>query len=225
MPLSIKPITLSLPLNLGQVNCYLIETGSGFCLIDSGPTNQRTELVNQLEAAGCHAGDLNLVLLTHGDFDHTGNAAYLRDRYQAKLAIHASDVGMLTHGNMFSNRKKGNPIMNWLVARFSGFSRAERCTVDILLEEGSRLEDYGLEAWVVHLPGHSLGSIGMLTKSGELFCGDLFEMADQPRLNSIMDDLAAAQSSVQRLKTLDFHTVYPGHGAPFPGDQIEPLFE
>ncbi|RLI67201.1 hypothetical protein DRO91_10540, partial [Candidatus Heimdallarchaeota archaeon] len=31
-------------------------------------------LERELEKAGCKPGDLKLVVLTHGDFDHTGNA-------------------------------------------------------------------------------------------------------------------------------------------------------
>ena len=37
----------------------------------------------------------------------------------------------------------------------------------------------------------------------------------QPALNSIMDDVPAAQASVERLKSLEVRTVYPGHGQPF----------
>jgi hydroxyacylglutathione hydrolase len=31
-----------------------------------------------------------------------------------------------------------------------------------------------------------------------------------------MDDLAAANASVESLKSLTINTVYPGHGEPFP---------
>ena len=38
--------------------------------------------------AGCKLGSLKLIVLTHGDFDHTGNAAYLRHKYAIKIAMH-----------------------------------------------------------------------------------------------------------------------------------------
>jgi len=31
-----------------------------------------------------------------------------------------------------------------------------------------------------------------------------------------MDDLTAANTSIQKLKSLKINTVYPGHGKPFP---------
>jgi glyoxylase-like metal-dependent hydrolase (beta-lactamase superfamily II) len=49
-----------------------------------------------------------------------------------------------------------------------------------------------------------------------LFIGDLLENTKQPALNSIMDDRAAAQASVEKLKALPVKIVYPGHGQPFP---------
>jgi len=69
-----------LPYKLGGVNCYLIETDTGYILIDTGGSNKRTDLEKELESAGCQPGNLKLIVLTHGDFDHTGNAAYLRKK-------------------------------------------------------------------------------------------------------------------------------------------------
>jgi len=43
----------------------------------------------------------------------------------------------------------------------------------------------------------------------------LLDNTDKPVLNGIMDDLAAAKASVERLKGLGVDTVYPGHGQPF----------
>ncbi len=60
--------------------------------------------------AGCRPGDLRLVILTHGDFDHAGNAAYLRDRFSATIAMHRGDSGMAQRGDGFSNRRKGNVL-------------------------------------------------------------------------------------------------------------------
>jgi len=50
--------------------------------------------------------------------------------------------------------------------------------------------------------------------------GDLLENRDKPSLNSIMDDLAAANASVKKLKRFEINTVYPGHGKPFLMEQF-----
>ncbi len=215
MSQEIQTISTSLPFKLGVVNCYLVETDDGYILIDTGSKNSRADLEKELESAGCKPGDLELIVITHGDFDHTGNAAYLAAKFGAKIAMHVDDSGMLEHGDMFWNRKKGNKIISIVAPILFKFGESERCTPDLYVEDGYDLSEYGLDAQVLHIPGHSKGSIGILTGGGDLFCGDLLENTDQPVLNSIMDDVAAANASVERLKSLEINTVYPGHGEPF----------
>jgi len=101
------------------------------------------------------------------------------------------------------------------------FDKSNRVTPDFKLTEGFALAANGLDAEVISLPGHSRGSIGILTSDGDCFVGDLLENTRRPVLNSIMDDLAAAHASVEKLKSLNVKTVYPGHGQPFALEQIE----
>jgi glyoxylase-like metal-dependent hydrolase (beta-lactamase superfamily II) len=216
MPSEIETIRLTMPYRLGSVNCYLIAVSGGFILIDTGSSNQRAVLERELESAGCQPGDLRLIILTHGDFDHTGNCAYLRERFGAQIAMHDQDSAMLERGNMFAGRQKGNNIFTrTLLPILAGFGKAERAKPNIHLEDGTALVDYGFDAEVLHLPGHSKGSIGILTASGNLICGDLFDNTEEPALSTLMDDSAAAQASLEKLEDLEIHTVYPGHGDPF----------
>lgn len=223
MPHEIGSIPLTMPLGLGSVNCYLVKTGQGCILIDTGSSNRRADLEKELIRADCMPGALDIILLTHGDFDHTGNAAYLAKKFDAQIALHAGDRGMAERGDMFAGRTSGNWLVK-LIAPLSallfGFGRAERFTPDIAIDEGTDLAQYGFDAHVLSLPGHSRGSIGILTANGDLFCGDLFSNVNGPVLNSLMDDPAAGQASVNRLTRLNVHTVYPGHGKPFLMEQF-----
>jgi len=127
---------------------------------------------------------------------------------------------MVKHGDMFWNRRKGNVLLGTIARILFRFGRKERFSPDLYVDEGYDLSEYGLDAEVLHLPGHSKGSIGILTADGDLFCGDLFENRDKPVLSSIMDDLAAAKASVEKLKGLEVGTVYPGHGKPFSMEEL-----
>jgi hydroxyacylglutathione hydrolase len=209
-------IRLSLPFGMGAANSYLIRTAGSYFLIDTGSANRRRQLEEALAIASCEPGDLKLVILTHGDFDHIGNAAYLRRAFASRIAMHRADVRMAERGDMFWNRKKGNRLIGMAARALSGFSKADRFTPDLILEEGTDLSGYGLDARVLHIPGHSAGSVGILTAGGALFCGDLLENTDKPVLGSIMDDKLAAAASVKKLREMEIDTVYPGHGAPFP---------
>jgi glyoxylase-like metal-dependent hydrolase (beta-lactamase superfamily II) len=212
----IRTITLSMPFGLGTVNCFLVDTGDGFVLVDTGTANRRAELEGELASAGCKWGDLKLIVLTHGDFDHTGNAAYLRKTFGAQIAMHRDDLGMAEEGDMFRNRSSGNALTRLLTPILLGFSKSHRFTPDFFLEEGDDLSPYGFDAQVLSIPGHSQGAIGILTAASDLFCGDLFESTKAPATNSIMDDPMACGASLGKLQGFRVGTVYPGHGQPFP---------
>ena len=214
MSTEINIITLSLPFRLGSVNCYLVKTDTSFILIDTGSSGKRADLEKELESAGCEPGNLKLIILTHGDFDHTGNCAYLREKFNTKVALHQHDRGMVEQGDMFWNRKKGNILLGMIIRILFGFGEKERFKPDLYIDEGYDLSEYRFDARILHLPGHSKGSLGILT-DGNLFCGDLLENRDRPALNSIMDDPVAAHASVEKLKNVKIETVYPGHGEPF----------
>jgi hydroxyacylglutathione hydrolase len=209
-------------INFGGVNCYLVKASDGFILIDTGYPAKRPVLEKELASAGCQPGNLKLVILTHGDLDHAGNCAYLREKYGAKIAMHADDSGMVERGDMHWNRKARPDkfsIIFRIMSVMSFFFRPgkfDEFRPDLTIDEGFNLFEYGFDAEVLHIPGHSKGSLGILTSGGDLFCGDLlYNIFGKPGIRFI-DDLADYNLSIEKLKKLNIRTVYPGHGKPFP---------
>lgn len=143
-PESMQAIPLPLPFGVGSVNCYLIRTSVSQVLIDTGARKARGQLLQALQAAGCRPGSLRLVILTHGDFDHIGNAAFLAAAFGARLAMHRDDAGMAERGDMFVNRKRPNALVRNLIPLFTGFREADRFTPDVPLDPESDLSQYGL---------------------------------------------------------------------------------
>ena len=177
-------------------------------------------LEQELTGAGCRPGNFGLIVLTHGDFDHTGNAAYLGEEFGAQIAMHSDDAGMAELGDMFWSRSSGNALLKLFAPILFRFPKSKRFKPELYLEEGYDLSEYGFEARVLSIPGHSRGSIGILTAAGDLFCGDLLENTRRPAINSIMDDPVACEVSVDKLQALGISTVYPGHGGPFAMDSF-----
>lgn len=134
--------------------------------------------------------------------------------------MHPDDSGMVEHGDMTWNRNKPNILIRTIFSLLFKLKEADRFEPDIYLNDGDDLSAYGLQARVLSIPGHSRGSIGILTADGDLFCGDLFGNVDQPELWSIIDDVPAAHSSVKKLGGCPIKTVYPGHGESFPMDAL-----
>ena len=215
MTLEINTIAMPFVFNV-SVNCYLVRTSHGFILIDAGRTNKRGTIEKELVSVGCLPGNLKLIVLTHGDFDHCGNAGYLRQKFGIEIAMHKDDSGMVERGDMLWNRNKQSIPIRIIFKFFFRLSKSDRFKPDLYIDEGHNFSGHGFDAKVLDIPGHSQGSIGILTASGDLFCGDLLANVAKPEIWSIIDDLVAAHASVEKLKSLQINTVYPGHGQPFP---------
>ena len=211
----------------GRANCYLVRTEHGFVLIDTGYAKDREIIDEALAQAECD--ELQLIVLTHGDFDHVGNAAYLRERFGCMIAMHQSDVNMVETGDMFSNRGMGR-LKEAFVKVFAFFMRirldkADRFSPDVLVEDGQSLAGLGFKATVHHLPGHSRGSIGLLTDQGHFFCGDLFTNVSSPKKSTLVSNHDDYAKSMEVIQHLDIKTVYPGHGTSFSQDALSDIFQ
>lgn len=214
MTLTIQTIR-SQPTFSTLVNCYLVHVDAGFVLIDTGHQRRRERIEMALDEAGVQPGNLNLIILTTGDFDHSGNAAYFRQRYCADVTMHVDDTLMVERGDVYWNRRGPNFMRRTVTQLILRLSKADRFRPDFYVKDGEDLSLYGFPATVVQLPGHSRGSLGILSAEGDLFCGDLLVNHQRPAVKSNMDDPVAAQASVKKVKRLGVNKVYPGHGRPF----------
>ena len=98
--------------------------------------------------------------------------------------------------------------------------KGDRFTPDVYLDGGDRLDPYGLDATVLHVPGHTIGSIAVLTADGVFFSGDFLEDRRRPSIATFVDDAEALRASYDRVKRLGIRLVYPGHGRPFVLEEI-----
>jgi glyoxylase-like metal-dependent hydrolase (beta-lactamase superfamily II) len=74
---------------------------------------------------------------------------------------------------------------------------------DVFLEDQQSLTSYGLEATVLHLPGHTKVSIGILTVEKNLFYGDLLDSMGRPSLEFFIDDMVAARGGLTRVRSME----------------------
>jgi len=135
--------------------------------------------------------------------------------------MHKDDSGMVERGDMSWNRKAKPDKFSITFRTVSFFIRPGKFDTfkpDIYVENGQGLSEYGCDAKVLHLPGHSKGSIGILTIGGDMFCGDLLYNIGIGI--PFIDDLADFNASVEKLKKLSTNTVYPGHGKSFPMERF-----
>lgn len=210
--------TINLNFIFVSANCYLIKGGDGYVLIDTGFSWHRRGIERELGKAGCRPGNLKLIIITHADFDHVGNGAFLREKYGTAIAMHRDESEVAERGDMLGSHPGWPRLIRAytrMVFLYLPIGKSTRFKPDIYLEDGQDLSAYGLDGRVVHLPGHTSGSIGVLTEGGDVFCGDLLLGNRKPKKNSLVDNAAAMDASIARLRDLGVRMVYPGHGRPF----------
>ena len=65
-------------LPLGNVNAYLLETGQGLVLIDTGAPGAAPRILEGIRSIGREPSDLTTILLSHCHPDHAGSTAALK---------------------------------------------------------------------------------------------------------------------------------------------------
>jgi glyoxylase-like metal-dependent hydrolase (beta-lactamase superfamily II) len=149
------------------------------------------------------------ILLTHGHFDHLAALPALAAAYsEAPIAIHRLDGKYLgpgayeVHCRSFAAAGGGSSYIDSLWE--------DMPSPGLLLEEGSVIGPFT----VLHLPGHTPGSVGFYDKNGKaLFSGDTLFQGTWGRTDLPGGDEEQIMASLKRLLAMDRDiTVYPGHG-------------
>jgi hydroxyacylglutathione hydrolase len=209
----------------GDFSCYLIAVRDGFILVDTGTPPTRPALAKGLAGSGCVPGKLKLVLLTDGLMDSTGNGDWVRKEFGAPTAVHELDAATMT-GAAAVEREWRSPTFAFLsrltmpMARKMAASRV-RFPPDLLIDEGFDLRAYGWDARIVHVPGYSQGSIGILTPEGDFFSGNLVSNTWNQHVSPyVVASYAELNRSLDRMLDLPIRTIYPLSGPPFPMERL-----
>ena len=212
---------------LGMNQCYIIQD-QGTIMIDGGFPGRARIFEKALAEIAINPSDIQLVILTHGHFDHVGSAKHIRDLTGARIAMHRADKEQLEKDRMTwplgvtawgkISRALFKPVMSLL--------RYEVPPVDVILgDDGLSLGEYGIPGKVVCTPGHSPGSVSVLLDTGEAFVGCMAQNSVpfclRPSLPIYADDIEQVKKSWQLLISEGARTIYPGHGRPFSIEAIQ----
>jgi glyoxylase-like metal-dependent hydrolase (beta-lactamase superfamily II) len=148
------------------------------------------------------------IVLTHAHFDHILALPELAAAYpDAEIAIHRNEADRL--GPLALELHKRD-LAEIGASSFMDSVRNPLPEADILLEEGSVIGPFT----VLHLPGHSPGSIGLYWKDEKiLVSGDTLFRAGVGRTDLPGGSWEDLEKSLKRIFSMDGDIeVYPGHG-------------
>jgi glyoxylase-like metal-dependent hydrolase (beta-lactamase superfamily II) len=187
-------------------NAYVVETPEGLLVIDSGMPGSTKHVLRTIQGIGGQPGDVRLLVLTHWHVDHVGGAAALKRATGADVAIHELDAPILAGGEL---PEKGRRAMRLIIRTL----RVRPLAADLRL----RADDEVLGFRVLHVPGHTEGSIA-LEHDGIVFTGDALVGDRHGRVRppdpGLSLDPALSTESAERIQGLAPRLVLPGHGAP-----------
>lgn len=210
----------------GMANGYVVKTGGRIVVIDTGVKGKYKLLERILASMGFDCTDIELVILTHTHYDHTGNIAECRKTSGARVAVHEAEADNLRKG------RSGMPAGVTGVGKFAialtrliGMNGGtfEAVEPDILVTgETFDLHQYGFPGVAVHTPSHSIGSVSIVAEDGSCFPGDiLFNLSRKSVMPPVGNNPELFAQHWRRLLELGARRFYPGHGKPFDRERLE----
>lgn len=187
---------------------YLWQDGRDLTLIDTGPAGSAPAIATAVQGLG----KLRRVILTHFHDDHTGSAAEIGSWPGVTVLAHGADAPII-RGERPGPLPDFTEFERELHARVAyGLPPAPPARVDVELDGGEEL-DIGGGARVLHVPGHTDGSIALHLADRVLFTGDVIaEHGGEIVLGPFNVDRARAAESMRLLAALDVETACFGHG-------------
>ncbi len=198
---------------------YLWRDGDELTLVDAGPAGSGAPIAEAVSALGRDPRDVRRIVLTHFHGDHAGGAGEFAALSGAEVLAHRLDAAAV-RGDV-----PGPPPV------FEDWERPLHEQATRLLPRGDYVRprqvtelsggdvlDVGSGAHVVHVPGHTHGSIALhLPEHGVLFTGDT--VAASPVDGAVMPgvfnlDRAQVLAACRRLAELDAEVACFGHGDP-----------
>lgn len=175
----------TLPLGAYQTNCYLLWTDENPNCVIIDPGYDPEAVLSEVSRLG---KTLEAILLTHGHFDHVGGVRQLAAVTGCSVFLCEKELSLpenFTAGPLYYTHSYG---------------------------EGDALYIAGVTLDVLHTPGHTPGSVCLITE-GALFSGDTLFAGSCGRTDLPGGDWSALSDSLKRLGRLEQDLpVYPGHG-------------
>ena len=196
----------------GTDNCYIVSNGKDAILFDTA-SGEYLKLVED----ECSKYSMKLIVLSHPHFDHAENADAISKRFNIPVAYNEKDDNIFDDYNSQPLRSYG--IVGFVVLKMSlkvlAGTKVTRPENKFFVKEGDTLADYGFpDIKVVELPGHSMGSIGLMVSDDALLVGDALDNWIRPGMGHLYTDLEAMKKTAEKIRSFGKRTYYFGHGKP-----------
>lgn len=236
-----------IPIKLSVTTCYLIKTGEGYVLVDTGYEEDWELFQNRLQEAGVKLSQISHIILTHHHDDHCGLLHHILSQSDSVKVVMSEDCAKLiqkgendlTHGGGLLNKrvailinhkqayvslilhKKVDKSKN---LKFQPYIAREQ---DIVYTGEPILRDLGipLEGKILKTPGHTVDSVSVLFPDGDCLVGDaaahMLPFAGTRYCVVFICDMDEYYNSWEKLIRAGAKRIYPAHGNAFPVEKLK----
>ncbi len=188
--------------NSFQVNTWLVYEDEGPCIVIDPACAEDLERRALLDLIATMRLKPEMILATHGHFDHLPGVHFIKDKFNLPFCGHRDDHNLLQFA-----RQQGE---------LYGFNfEVDPPEFDQFLNDEETINWGGGSFRVLHVPGHSRGSLAYyFSNSGLVFTGDVLFKNSIGRSDLPGGDYDTIIHSIKsKLLVMDDQTiVLPGHG-------------
>ena len=132
-----------------DLGCYLIDTGQGLILINTGIEGSYPLIKDNIEKLGFKVSDIKIITSTHGHRDHVGDIAAFQKESGAKVYMEERDAPTLeSGGNIDYRQPKGR-----------GFYVYPPIKVDVRTKPGDHIKLGNTDLTIRKAFGHTPGAV------------------------------------------------------------------
>jgi glyoxylase-like metal-dependent hydrolase (beta-lactamase superfamily II) len=199
----------------GRSNVFLLTNGENNILVDTSPGFMWKKLQKRLERLRIEK--ISLLILTHSHFDHAANAARIKEKYNASVIVHQSEAKYLVAGDNILPVGT-NPITRFYVRVFAEQFRSialyQSCNCDLTVDETYDLSKWGFNAYLMHTPGHTRGSMSLIIEDELALVGDtMFGIFSWTVFPPFASDQNQLLKSWEKLLETKCEIFIPSHGS------------
>ncbi len=160
----------------GRCNVFVVQNKKACILVDTSVSKYWNELADALDNFVHQGCIFTGLVITHSHFDHVINAHLAKQKYKMKLYIREEESEFLCKG--YSSDIRGtNAVLRRITSVFQKqiqfFCRYKAVEPDISVSEDKfSLDSLGINAYLLHTPGHSTGSMSIIIDDEIAIVGD-----------------------------------------------------
>jgi hydroxyacylglutathione hydrolase len=213
------------------VNSFLHPiSNSKYILIDTLTPGSEFNILTEMSSRGIKTFELLLILITHYHQDHAGSAKAMQDASKAPIGVPKLESNYLKNGLPLPKAISYNKWIGPIMEKFPQNISSIPFEVKYEFEGGEILKEFD-NIKIITTPGHTNGSISIITESGDCFIGDLmsgaFFTVNHPSLHFMMvyeTPFNVKESISKLLNEKSCQLYFPGHGMPFSRESLQKWF-